>query len=188
MDEFETFERDGFTIKARTEYDDDSTPPWKRADGHGPVSEWTTRNKGPGERVLCSDRSAKRYYDFAEAIEIAKRDGWGWRADEETGEPLTKGQRAAKAVESDFKFLQSWCNDQWHYVGVILSVEKNGVELDRNAASLWGVENNDSEYLREVAEEMVDEAVAVGRATMAKLNEDCPDCGKPLTLTCEDCR
>lgn len=164
MDHFAVFERGGFTIKARTEYDDDSTPPWERANGHGPVSEWTTRNKEPGERVLVSDRSAKRYYDVAEAMAIAKRDGWGW-----PGEGLTKGQRAAAAVESDFQFLRSWCNDEWHYVGVILSVEKNGVELDRHAASCWGVEDNDSSYLQQIAEEMVDEAVAVGRAVMSKL-------------------
>lgn len=41
--------------------------------------------------------------------------------------------------------------------------------LDRNAASLWGVEDNDSNYLREVAEEMIPEAVDAGRATLAKL-------------------
>lgn len=132
------FQRDGFTIKARTEHDDNSTPPWDRSDGHGPVSEWTNRKKEPGERVLASNRGSFRYYDFAQAMVIAKRDGWGWRADEETGEVLTKGQRAAKAVESDFNFLRSWCNDDWHYVGVILSVEKNGVVLDNHAASLWG--------------------------------------------------
>jgi len=166
MDGFAEYEREGFTIKARTEYDDDSTPPWKRADGHGPVSEWTDRRKGPGERVLCSDRSSRRYYDFAEAIAIAKRDGWG--SPDGKG---TKAQRAAAAVESDFNFLRTWCNDDWHYVGVILSVEKNGVELDRNAASVWGVEDNDSQYLRDTAEEMIPEAVEVGRATMAKLNE-----------------
>lgn len=167
MDEFETFERDGFTIKARTEYDDDSTPPWKRSEGHGPVSEWTDRKKEPGERVLCSDRSSFRYYDVSEAVQIAKRDGW----DAPPYGEGTKGQRAARAVEADFKFLQSWCNDDWHYVGVVLSVEKNGVELDRHAASVWGVEDNDSNYLREIAEEMIPEAVEVGRATMAKLNE-----------------
>lgn len=166
MDYFAEFERDGFTIKARTEYDDDSTPPWS-SEGHGPVSEWTDRKKGPGERVLCSDRSHYRYYDVSEAVRIAKRDGW----DAPPYGEGTKGQRAARAVEADFQFLRSWCNDEWHYVGVVLSIWKNGVQLDEHATSVWGVEDNDSKYLRELAEEMVDEAVSVGRATMAKLNE-----------------
>ena len=85
--------------------------------GHGPVSEWTTRAKQLGERVLVEDRrGAKRYYDFAEAVRIAKRDGWD-------APPLgegTKGQRAARAAEADFNRLRGWCNGDWEYVGIVV--------------------------------------------------------------------
>lgn len=71
-----TCEKDGFTVTARIQRDDDIGPPWKVHDGHGPVSDWTRRDKLPGERVLCEDRGSKMYYDIAEAVKIAKRDGW----------------------------------------------------------------------------------------------------------------
>ena len=98
MDHFAEFERDGFTIKARTEYDDDASPPWKRSEGHGEVSEWTDRKKGPGERVLVSDRRSFCYSDVTESMRRAKRDGW----DAPPYGTGTKGQRAARAVEADF--------------------------------------------------------------------------------------
>ena len=72
------FEHDGFDFKVYIEDDQDSGTPWDREDGHGPVSDWTTRDKQAGELVLHSGRSHKRYYDFAEACKIARRDGWGF--------------------------------------------------------------------------------------------------------------
>lgn len=169
MDYFAEYEKDGFTIRVRLEPDDDSTPPWERADGHGPVSEWTNRKKEPGERVLIKDyrSDSARYYDVAAATRIAKTDGW----DAPPYGTGTNGQKAARAVEADFQFLRGWCRDDWHYVGVVLSVYRNGILLDDHAASVWGVEDNATDYLKQLAEEMVDEAVAAGQSVMAKLNE-----------------
>lgn len=72
-----TVERDGYVVTATVVRDDDMGAPWENEDGHGPVSRWTSRPKRPGERVLNVDRGSYRYYDFAEAVKIAKRDGWG---------------------------------------------------------------------------------------------------------------
>ena len=66
------FERGGRTFTFRTEYDDSREAPWEEEDGHGVVSEWTTRDKAPGERVLIADRSRKRYYDIAATMRIAR--------------------------------------------------------------------------------------------------------------------
>ena len=66
-----TREIDGFTVTATTEYDDCGDKPWERSDGHGIVSDWTTRDKELGERVLSSDRHSKCYYDFAGSMKIA---------------------------------------------------------------------------------------------------------------------
>ncbi|MBV5272089.1 MAG: hypothetical protein JZU52_00095 [Lamprocystis purpurea] len=57
--------------------DDRNDPPWEQADGHGPVSDWTRREKRPGERVLHRDRTLRRYYDVATAQRIALRERWG---------------------------------------------------------------------------------------------------------------
>lgn len=73
----ETIRIAGFELAVTIEPDSDSGAPWEESDGHGPVSDWTTRDKAPGELVLSHDRSAKRFYDYAEACRIARRDGWG---------------------------------------------------------------------------------------------------------------
>jgi hypothetical protein len=82
----DTIEEAGATFRVTFPYDDSSDAPWEREDGHGPVSDWrngrytyTGRpSKAPGERPLCSDGGSARFYDFAEACRIARRDGWGW--------------------------------------------------------------------------------------------------------------
>jgi hypothetical protein len=144
----------GYELIARLEHEDYQEAPWDHECGHGPVTDWTTRAKQPGERVLIGDRrGAKRYYDFAEAVRIAKRDGW----DAPPYGEGTKAQRAARAAEADFDRLRRWCNGDWEYVGVVVSVEQDGEEVELHAASLWGIESDCTDYLREVAEELFDE-------------------------------
>lgn len=70
-------EKEGYVFKVFLVDDCDNGEPWNNCDGHGPVSNWTTRDKHPGEWVISSDHGTKRYYDAAEANRIAKRDGWG---------------------------------------------------------------------------------------------------------------
>ena len=67
----------GYELKAEVVPDEDMGPPWKEHDGHGPVSEWRSgSSKRPGERILCEDRGHCRFYDFAEAVKIARKDKW----------------------------------------------------------------------------------------------------------------
>lgn len=195
-----TCEVDGLTITARIERDDDYGAPWEEDDGHGIVSNWTSRDKKPGERVLKDDRGSKRYYDFEASIAKAKKEGWGptcyrtgdgklFASQEEankhadahfrkTGaiisiEAGTKGDQATLAVERDFKAMKAWCNDEWFWCGIVLSVEKNGVVLAEHAASLWGIDCNypgsDNSYLMEVANDLLKEAVNVGKETLELL-------------------
>jgi len=118
-------------------YDEDMGAPWEEHDGHGPVSDWTRRDKKPGELVLSEDRSLRRFYDFQAAIAQAKAEGWN-------AEPYnwpTKGAQAQAAVLADFNYLRDWCNNRWHWCGirvVLLDEEGEPTELD---ASLWGIED-----------------------------------------------
>ena len=68
--------------------------------------------------------------------------------------------------------MAAWKNDEWFYCGVILTVEIEGITLNRFAASLWGIEANypDSEnaYLTEVATELLPEAMAEAKAERAR--------------------
>lgn len=152
----ETFEVDGLTFLMRVLRDEDMGEPWKEHDGHGEVSKWTTRDKRPGERVLASDRGSKRYYDFAAAVQIAKRDGWGIAPEKAKG--LTKAQIAVAAAEADFDRMKAWCDDEWWWVGVeikLLDVNGHIVILSADTRdSLWGIESDSPEYHKTVALEM----------------------------------
>lgn len=159
------------TVTATIVHDEDMGEPWKEHDGHGPVSDWENRDKRPGERVLHEDHGSKRFYDYAEAIKIAKRDGW----DAPPYGEGTAGQRAARAVEADFQRMRAWCNGEWYWVGVRLSVSKNGVTLDEHAASLWGIEGDSNEfgndYLTEVANELLPEALEAAEKILCELRK-----------------
>lgn len=157
----QTIELDGFTITARTERDDDATPPWKREDGHGEVLEWTSRDKKAGELTLYTGR----YYDFAGAVKMARRDGWGITS---PPEGATKRQIAALAAREDFERLRRWCNDDWSYVGVVVTVSARGVEL--GSASFWGIESDACDYLLDVANELLPDAMGEARKRIAEIN------------------
>jgi hypothetical protein len=143
----------GYTAFVKFPHDDDADAPWENSDGHGPVSDWTGRDKRPGELVLCSDRGSKRYYDFAEAVRIAKRDGW----DAKPYGTGTKGERAHRAALADFEHLRGWCNDEWHYVGVVVEVFHNDEPIGEDA--VWCVEDA-GDYAREMAKEFIESIIA----------------------------
>jgi hypothetical protein len=71
--------------------------------------------------------------------------------------------------------VKRWLNDEWFYVGMVLSVSRNGVELSKNAASLWGIECNFSDtssaYLSEVAQELEAEALETAQAEVARIRK-----------------
>jgi hypothetical protein len=152
-----SFEHEGYEVEIKCPHDECSGPPWENSDGHGPVSGWESRNKGAGERVLNSDRGSHRFYDFAEATKIAKRDGWGVCPDKQAalerglGRKPTRKEVIAAAVESDFEFLHGWCNDRWHYINVCVTVSKDGREVGTDC--LGGVEDLGT-YWRDCAADM----------------------------------
>lgn len=168
-----TCEKDGFTITARVERDEDHGPPWKEEDGHGPVSDWRRKeDKRAGEVLLVSDRHSARFYNWQKAIKIAKRDGWG-APPYETAIPESKGEKAVRAVQHDFDILKAWCNDEWWYACLTLSVSKGNIEIDEYAASLCGIAVNCGDdcngYLLEVANELLDDALAVAKKRAAEM-------------------
>ncbi|WP_239482854.1 hypothetical protein [Paraburkholderia sp. C35] len=203
---------DGRTYRVRINVQDDIDhgAPWEEHDGHGPVSDWTTRDKRPGERVLSSDRGIKRFYDVQEANRIAEQDGWGLTEEHKAAllqrlakprvvrrpvgkatvthrygglmqefhrstetvtipgrdpnKPLTSGEIRAEAVRRDFENLRGWANDQWHYVGVIVTLLGEDEDQDDQVATdyghaLWGIEDTDPAYIRTTADELIDDVV-----------------------------
>ena len=146
----DTFEAEGRTFRVTFPHDDTMGAPWEEHDFHGPVSDWTRRDKKPGEMVLNQDRFSKRFYDFAESVRLARRDGWG-------GEGRTKGERAHNAAMADFKRLSAWCNDEWSWIGVQIELLDRDGDGTGQTASVWGVESDAGDYLEELARELVSE-------------------------------
>lgn len=145
-------------------YDTDADAPWDREDGHGPVSDWTSRDKRPGEMILCSDRRMKRYYDFAEAVKIARRDGW----DTKPYGTRKPGERAHAAAIADYNYLRQYIAQDWHYCGIVVTLLDADGEPDVNA-SLWGIEYGlpgMSEYYEEVIGGLIYECLSQITATI----------------------
>lgn len=68
----ETVTRNGVDYVVEYENETDQFLPWEEDEGHGPVSDWTTRDKKPGELVLASDRGLNvMLYATFERFEIA---------------------------------------------------------------------------------------------------------------------
>lgn len=82
-------------------------------------------------------------------------------------ERFAQAQARAEAV------MEAWRKGEWFYCGIVLSVAFEGVELERHAASLWGIEANypdsDNAYLTDVANELLPEALDAGRTVLARL-------------------
>jgi len=154
----ETRDHGAMTFRIEWVHDTDAGAPWDREDGHGPVSGWTSDPKAPGQMVLCSDRRMHRYYDFAEAVKIAHRDGW------DTKPYCTRkpGERAHAAAMADYNYLRQWCDQQWHYCGIVVTLLDADGEPDVNA-SLWGIEDGLSDmadYHEEVIGELINECLS----------------------------
>jgi hypothetical protein len=118
--------------------------PWKESDCHGPVSEWTTRGKRAGERVLACQQNRRHalylYYDYAEACKLALK-VWG----------LKTKEAAAEAARKDFQRLVAFCNEEWQYITVIVK------DVQGNLASLSGIESDAAEMIKQVARDLAQE-------------------------------
>ena len=159
----DTLEIDGMTVRVNYFSDEFCDPPWDNADGHGPVRKsrhrhsWGNSDKRPGERPMNTASSAEYqfYYDWQAAMVIAEKDGWN-------APPYDAPGRALRAVESDFKFLKAWVNDEWNYCGIRVEL----VDEDGDSDDLWGVETW-KDYHEECAKEMAEALVKQHKEDLA---------------------
>jgi hypothetical protein len=161
-------EVDGIEFKISIVHDDLTGPPWEECDGHGPVSDWTCRDKRPGEMLLAEDHGWKRFYDFQSAVKIARRDGWNvapfpvWK---------TRGEQAAAAAYADYEYLARWCRNDWEYVTLtVTALDEDGDILDFVSAGLGGVEYDprDTSHVAEMAEMLAHQVIAEHQGMFSK--------------------
>jgi hypothetical protein len=158
MERHDTITVNGLDFAVYLEQDESAGAPWTDEDGHGPVRIGSRHadgvtDKRPGERPLnqAGRRETQFFYDWQEAMRIAKRDEW----DAPPYKTGTKGEQAARAVLADFNHLSGFVNGDWVYVGVrVVRLDGDGEETDESD-SLWGVESG-GDYWHEVAEELAD--------------------------------
>lgn len=132
----------GWTAEIEIQYDEDSGPPWENSDGHGVVTDWQSRDENLEGWELNSDRSSYRYYDWRATLPIAIRDGWD-APPYKTGTPR---EQAMRAIKLDYEYLRGWCNGDWCYVGLIVTLkDENGEVIDED--SCWGYDAESDEYL-----------------------------------------
>jgi len=78
--------------------------------------------------------------------------------------------------------IELWEQGEWEYMGLVLSVYKNGILLDNHAASIWGIDCNfpvpvnstysTSEYLSEVFDDLEQEALDRGKEVITILEKN----------------
>jgi hypothetical protein len=172
---------DGFSFEVKIERDDDMGAPWEEHDGHGIVSEWTSREAEPGERVLVSDNygGSRRYYDIDASIDKALAEGWDAEPYHAAFPNESPRAQAARAVEADYKYLRAWCMDEWQWtmVGVQLIDPITG-KPSNFRASLGGIDGNDPKYIDENLPDLFEEAIAEYRAA-----PKCECCKQVLPVT-----
>lgn len=119
----ETLNVQGIEVQVEYFYDSDMDPPWENDDGRGKVRKTVKRHrdgesdKRPGERPLNqpSRHEYQFYYDWQEATQRARKDGWNT-------EPYDAPNRVQRAVQSDFDFIRLFLADDWEYVGVVVKI------------------------------------------------------------------
>lgn len=87
--------------------------------------------------------------------------------------PKSQAEFAAEQAKMQ-RIMDAWLNDEWFYCGVDVTIECEGVQLTgQYQNALWGIECNwpdsDNDYLREVANELLGEAIAQAEAKIAAL-------------------
>lgn len=146
----------GNHYRVTIEHDDLAQAPWVAYEGHGPVTDWLSRTKAPGERLLSTSGTQHRYYNVQEAVEIAKRDGWNTPPYEVSGE--SAAERAVRAVDADYRYLRNWCLDAWEYLEIsvqLVAEDGRNMEADHPTIETYNstgcVESLDDDLVEQTA-------------------------------------
>jgi hypothetical protein len=157
----DTIEVKGIVFNVSFDYDDISEYPWDCCDGRGPVRISNNphrdgkSDKRPGEVPMNSPsrNEYQFYYDWQEAIKIAKRDGWN-------AQPYDAPNKAERAVKADFDYLRGFINGDWQYVTVTVeNVETGESGESENVGMVETYKDYHLEYAKEIAESMADSAI-----------------------------
>lgn len=142
------FMHQGRNFVAKIVVDETNEPPWSVMDSLGSVTDWTRKDPNPGQKILITDKGCRRYYNHGEAIVKCRGEG-------------IKPADAHRFVNQEYDYFRSWCNDEWHYVGVIVfPITARGDELRSYRECLWGIESNATDHINEAMINLADDILA----------------------------
>lgn len=182
------FEINGVTFRARTEYDTCHGAPWDEEAGHGPVSGWTSRGKLPGELVLCEDHGKRRFYDFAKACKIARKEAWGylpgtlktellpcgdWRAYVDPDRFADRGKPALEAIATDMNAAISAVYAAHRATMTKRQYAAAAAMADYDRLRQWC--DNQWFYVGVVVESLDEEGDVIDSASLWGIESDCED-------------
>lgn len=135
-----------------------------------------------GDSISCVvdgfDCKATIYCDEINDAPWERYDGfWPSLNPDDAGYIGPKSKRAlAYALVKAENVKRAWENGEWWYVGVAVTISKNGIELTgKFAHAVWGVEcnypGNNNDCLREIANEELPDALQDAREVITKLAE-----------------
>jgi hypothetical protein len=139
-----------------------------------------------GDTITCTvdgyDCTATIYRDDSSDAPDERQDGFWPSLDpkdagyigDKTQAQLTAEKRKASHI------MNTWKKDEWWYVGVAVTVSKNGIQLTGDYDhAVWGIECNypyggkvRNNYLRDVANEELDEALEAAKLAVKSLCEE----------------
>lgn len=139
---------------------------------------------GEGDTITCEvdgfTCTATLYHDDNNTPPDKRQDGFWPSLDPEDAGCI--GPRSKRTLQRHMarakEVMRAWEHDEWHYYGVAVTVERDGVQLTgRYDHALWGNEGNypgsDNSYLTEVTNDLLPEALDDARAKIAKLARLC---------------
>ena len=147
----------GYNFIIVNELDDDCTP-WEYLDNDANIiSDWTRPDKKPGELILNTGGTFKRFFDYQLACKYALDNQWGSRDSLPTD---TKKQIASKAALNLFNYLRSWCNDEWvyRYIKITLIDPYTNQETDfiESCGGIEDLNNYDQDWINENAAVLIE--------------------------------
>jgi len=170
-------------------YDHDFGSPLENGDGYGVTErlDWNPTNEEQLEQHLCDyepeleeetrlrlmrklDSAASRwdkglYYDVLSSLHVARTE-WG----------ITDPVKAMEAVESDYKYLKGWYDDEWHYLTLgVAPIDEDGEVLDHDREFCGGYETlmiHDPEHRASVVEAIEDLIWQIDRAQKSRLHKN----------------
>lgn len=169
----------GWKLKVEFLHDSDHEPPWESCDGTG-VIEGNPRY-GLGDEYKEWALGDYRYFDWKATLPIAIKEGW----DAPPYHTGTKHEQAMRAMRSTYDYLRRWCNDQWWYVGMTVTLLDEDDTILRED-SCWGYESDSMDYLtseargwaaRLICDERAERRESLRTSRIASRFRDAMECG-----------